>query len=212
MQHQRVESPLATVRPVPTRVAADRLSAQLLRDVDHRLAHVRTAADVAERLGVLFAPFEAQLLVAAAALHDIGYAPAIARTGFHPLDGAVHLRELGCAERLCGLVAHHSHAALTAPAAGVDDLDRWFDREQSLLSDALVFADLHSCPDGRRTGIPERLADMASRHGERYSTQREAELLGSVQRVREALRERVSAGASAPQRRGAPRGAGGSRT
>lgn len=36
---------------------------------------------------------EAQLLIAAAWLHDIGYAVELAETGIHPLDGARHLRE-----------------------------------------------------------------------------------------------------------------------
>jgi HD superfamily phosphodiesterase len=47
--------------------------------------------------------------MAAAYLHDIGYVPTLARTRFHPLDGARHLRELG-EERLVGLVAYHSGA------------------------------------------------------------------------------------------------------
>jgi predicted HD phosphohydrolase len=51
---------------------------------------------------------EDDVLIAAAYLHNIGYAPTRA-DGFHPLDGTVHLRELGV-ERLAGLVAHHSGA------------------------------------------------------------------------------------------------------
>jgi HD superfamily phosphodiesterase len=58
------------------------------------------------------------VLIAAAYLHDIGYAPTLARTGFHPLDGAVHLRELG-EERLAGLVAHHSGAETEARLRGL---------------------------------------------------------------------------------------------
>jgi hypothetical protein len=49
------------------------------------------------------------VLVAAACLHDLGYAPALIETGFHGLDGARHLRALGY-ERLAGLVAYHSGA------------------------------------------------------------------------------------------------------
>jgi HD superfamily phosphodiesterase len=43
------------------------------------------------------------VLVAACYLHDIGYALALARGGFHPLDGARFLRALG-RERLACLV------------------------------------------------------------------------------------------------------------
>jgi len=38
-------------------------------------------------------------LVAAAWLHDIGYAPGLAVTGFHPLDGARFLRRAGAGGR-----------------------------------------------------------------------------------------------------------------
>ena len=38
---------------------------------------------------------ELDVLVAAAHLHHIGYAPVLVRTGFHPLDGALFLRALG---------------------------------------------------------------------------------------------------------------------
>jgi HD superfamily phosphodiesterase len=48
------------------------------------------------------------LLVAAAWVHDIGYAPPLAVTGFHPLDGARHLDRSGFLARLAALVAHHS--------------------------------------------------------------------------------------------------------
>ncbi|MEU1246116.1 hypothetical protein [Micromonospora arida] len=35
---------------------------------------------------------DAALLEAPAILHDVGYAPHLAKTGFHPLDGAVYLK------------------------------------------------------------------------------------------------------------------------
>jgi HD superfamily phosphodiesterase len=37
---------------------------------------------------------EAELLEAAAVLHAIGYSPDLAKTGFHPLDGARYLRDI----------------------------------------------------------------------------------------------------------------------
>lgn len=46
-------------------------------------------------------------------LHYIEYTPALATTGFHPLDGARYLRDRETAdERLVGLVANHSCAVL----------------------------------------------------------------------------------------------------
>ena len=62
--------------------------------------------------------------MAAATLHDVGYSPRIAQTGFHPLDGALHLRSIGLSERLCSLVAHHSEADMLAAQHGVLDLER----------------------------------------------------------------------------------------
>jgi hypothetical protein len=51
-------------------------------------------------------PDDREILVAAAWLHDIGYAPGLAETGFHPLDGARWLRTAGFGDRLAGLVAY----------------------------------------------------------------------------------------------------------
>ena len=49
---------------------------------------------------------DADLLEAAAWLHDIGYAPSLVATGFHPLDGARYLRDTQHADAmLCRLVA-----------------------------------------------------------------------------------------------------------
>ena len=59
-----------------------------------------------------------ELLIAAAYLHDIGYAPELEDTGFHPLDGARWLRAQG-QERLACLVAHHSGAWFEAEARGL---------------------------------------------------------------------------------------------
>lgn len=40
--------------------------------------------------------------------------------GFHPLDEAVFLAEVGATERLVNLVAHHSYAALEARLRRLD--------------------------------------------------------------------------------------------
>jgi hypothetical protein len=61
-----------------------------------------------------------ETLVAAAYFHDIGYAPELAKTGFHPLDGARFIRERGH-ERLARLVAHHSGARIEAQLRGITD-------------------------------------------------------------------------------------------
>jgi hypothetical protein len=172
---------------VPTRAGAEAIARDLLVDQGTRLAHVHTAGSMAVRLGVLFGADEAALLVAAATLHDIGYSPRIAQTGFHPLDGALHLRSMGMSERLCSLVAHHSEADMLAVAHGVLDLERRFPRERSLLADALVYADMHSAPDGRMIRAEHRLADIARRRPDPVEAVRACRLRAAMARVGAAL-------------------------
>ncbi|MCE6995423.1 phosphohydrolase [Saccharothrix sp. S26] len=111
------------------------------------------------------APADRDVLVAAAWLHDIGYAEALRDTGFHPLDGARHLEQLGWPRRVCALVAHHSGARLVAGVLGlVDQLDA-YPHEDDAVSDALTYADQTVDNKGRRVTIRVRLEDMFRRHG-----------------------------------------------
>ncbi|MFJ2147417.1 HD domain-containing protein [Streptomyces microflavus] len=87
-------------------VAEAELSSPLPRRWAHTQGVAERAKEVRQVLGV-----NVGLLLAAAALHDVGYAPRLAATGFHPLDGARFLRdEHGAEERLVRLVANHSFA------------------------------------------------------------------------------------------------------
>ena len=61
------------------------------------------------------------ILVAAAWLHDIGYAPELVETGFHPLDGARYLRRAGVDGQVVSLVAYHSCAQIEAEVRGLGD-------------------------------------------------------------------------------------------
>ena len=107
-----------------------------------------------------------ELVVSAAWLHDVGYAPVLAMTGLHPLDGARFLRDLGADSRLCGLVAHHSGAAIEAELRGLaDELNAEFPRERSSTADALWYADLTTGPEGEMLTLEERLAEIAERYG-----------------------------------------------
>jgi hypothetical protein len=172
---------------VPTRREAEELARALLGDEGTRLAHVRTAGQVATRLAVLFDEEEAALLVAAATLHDIGYSARISHSGFHPLDGARFLHSEGYPDRLAGLVGHHSLARMTAPAAMLVELEAQFPREHSLLADALAYADMHSAPDGRFISAQARLAEIATRRPDRAEAERAALLRACIARVGTAL-------------------------
>lgn len=133
------------------------------------------------------------ILIGAALLHDIGYAPDLAKTGFHPLDGARFLRYQGAPERLCALVAHHSCAYREAELRGLSaELAEWED-EKTPLRDALWWADMTAGPDGQRMTVHERLAEIAERYGPDdlvtvFVRQAAPELVGAVERTEARLR------------------------
>src|SRR3954447_6620490 len=93
-------------------------SACMVEQLPRRWGHVQAVAAKAEGLRPA-AGDEADLLVMAAWLHDIGYAPGLVDTGFHPLDGARYLQGLGVDPRLCALVANHSGAMREAELRGL---------------------------------------------------------------------------------------------
>jgi len=144
-------------------LAEQHLAAPLPRRWRHVQAVVEQASTVAPTLD---GDGEGDLLVCAAWLHDIGYAPSAADTGFHCLDGARLIRRLQGDDRLAGLVAHHTGAAVEAGLRGLsDELHAEFPRERSRVADALWYADLTTGPGGRRVTADERLADIEQRYG-----------------------------------------------
>jgi putative nucleotidyltransferase with HDIG domain len=96
----------------------------VMREMLPRWDHVKAVARLAEVVGSALGS-ERDLLVAAALLHDVGYSPDLAVTGFHPLDGARHVRALGH-EHLACLVAHHSGARHEATLRGYRDYEDEF--------------------------------------------------------------------------------------
>jgi HD domain len=146
--------------------AAADLARYILREEPERLEHSAGVAERAKFLTLAVRADEAPLLVAAAWLHDIGYAEGLKQTGFHPLDGAQHLRAIGWPELVCGLVAHHSGSRFAAQPRGLDHALATFDFREDPLSDALTTADQTIGPHGRPMTLSERIDDMLSRHGE----------------------------------------------
>jgi hypothetical protein len=152
----------------PTRriVDARDLAQVVLADLPERWRHTIGVARRAETLtGTLDAQQDAEILVAAAWLHDIGYAEALRDTGFHPLDGARHLLRLDWPVRIAALVAHHSEALCVARVRGLADDLAPFTREQSAVADALTYADQTVGPNGRVMDFEQRLRDRLHRHG-----------------------------------------------
>lgn len=171
-----------------------RVAEAKLKDVlPRRWSHVVGVAAKAAVAGRLFQSDEAALLVDSAVLHDIGYAPDIAGTGFHPLDGARYLRKLGADSRLCGLVAHHSCAYREAELRGLAaDLAEWKD-EATSLRDALWWADMTTTPDGEPTNVFDRIEEIQKRYGPEdlvtfFIRQAESDLVAAVERTEGRLR------------------------
>jgi len=111
---------------------------------------------------------DAEVLVCAAWLHDIGYAPDLAKTGFHPLDGARYLRDVEQAGgRLCRLVAHHSCAVIEAGNRGLaGELVDEFPAVEGLVADALTYCDMTTSPEGKPVGVEARLSEILDRYGD----------------------------------------------
>lgn len=143
---------------------ARRLAQTLLAGLPERWRHTVGVAARAEEIA-LPGEADARALVAAAWLHDIGYAERVRDTGFHPLDGGLHLRALGWPDRVACLVAHHSEAICIAEVRGLAERLAEFPREDTAVADALTYADQTVGPDGRVMELDERLADMLRRHG-----------------------------------------------
>jgi predicted hydrolase (HD superfamily) len=173
--------------------ARDLARTLLAEPLPRRWAHTQ---GVAAQAGIL-APIlgeDADLLTAAAWLHDIGYSPTLVTTGFHPLDGARYLRDTQHADpRLCRLVAYHSCALIEAEERGLaDDLTAEFTPERDDLTQALTYCDMTTSPDGERRSVDARLADILIRYGEdhpvtRFVRRATPSLLAAVEATRQHL-------------------------
>lgn len=168
-----------------------------LEDVlPRRWAHSQGVEQAAEHLEVRLPDTDARLLRASAILHDVGYAPRLALTGFHPLDGARFLRdEHGADEQLTRLVANHSCALLEAEERGLrGELEAEFPLpENRLLVDALIYADMTTTPDGSPTTPTARIAEIVDRYGSdtlvgRFIRRAEPEVMAATGRIEQAQR------------------------
>ena len=146
---------------------AEQLAQALLqKPLPRRWAHVQGVANQTRSLAAVLGA-DAELLEAAAWLHDIGYAPSLATTGLHQLDGARYLRDAQHADAmLCRLVAHHSCAIIEAGERGLADiLSSEFDPAPYALSSVLTCCDMTTSPDGQPVPVDRRLAEIHDRYG-----------------------------------------------
>jgi hypothetical protein len=149
----------AWAREIAQRVLVDALPG--------RWVHTQGVAAQARAVGPVLG-WDTDLIEAAAWLHDIGYAPVLAVTGFHPLDGARYLRDrTDAAPTLCALVAHHSGAVAEAAERGLSE---------PLLAEfplnghsgeeviAVTYCDFTTGPRGERLSPEERITEILSRY------------------------------------------------
>lgn len=119
---------------------------------------------VARRAEDLVAAGADPAVALAAWLHDIGYAPSVASTDLHALDGARHLSALGAPREVVSLVAYHTGAEFEAVERGLASELRAFDRPDQAALDALTLADLTTDPAGGVVAVDERLAEIIQRY------------------------------------------------
>ncbi|WP_308216296.1 phosphohydrolase [Prauserella aidingensis] len=110
--------------------------------------------------------------MAAAWLHDIGYAPKVGDTRFHPVDGARYLRDHGWPGEIVNLVAHDSGARYEAAERGMSDALAEFPCQDGPVMDALVTADLTTGPGGERLTYDERISEILRRYSPEHPVHR----------------------------------------
>lgn len=166
----------------------------LLEPLGKRWRHTLGVVKQARFVGQAFEEKDRLYLIAAAYLHDIGYAPSLQKTGFHPLDGATYVREIFGNERLASLVAYHSEAQIEAQLRGyASALDR-FPREHSAVADALTYCDMTTSPTGKSITFEERITDILSRYSEtsivaQSIQQAKPSLLADVEHIQQMLQK-----------------------
>jgi predicted hydrolase (HD superfamily) len=169
------------------RLAETNLAQVLPRRWRHVRSVARRARWTAKRLSL---PDD---LVAAAWLHDIGYAPELVETGFHPLDGARYLRRTGVDEQVVSLVAYHSCAQIEADIRGLGaELALEFSPPDPLLADALLYCDMTTGPDGDYVRPADRLVEIRGRYGPGHEVTRfvesaAPEILAAAGRIEQML-------------------------
>jgi HD domain len=163
----------------------------LAKPLPRRWRHVRSVARRARWVAKELALSED--LVAAAWLHDIGYAPELVEAGFHPLDGARYLRRVGVDGQVVSLVAYHSCAQIEAEVRGLGaELASEFTPAEPLLSDALLYCDMTTGPGGDYVRPADRLVEIRGRYGPdhevtRFVERAASDILATAGRIEEML-------------------------
>ena len=168
--------------------------------MDRRWRHTQAVAERATAMAPSVPEPDRPALVAAAWLHDVGYADPVRASGFHPLDGARHLLSRTWPVQVAGLVAHRSGARFVAAVRGLAAPLRPFDLRRFAIgpvADALTTADQTTGPDGCPVDVEDRFTEMLARHGAgspqaRVHAIRAPALRAAVRRTNRRLAEAVT--------------------
>jgi hypothetical protein len=144
---------------------ASEQASSLLAPLGNRWLHVQGVVKQAQWVSRMFDKGDQVALIAAAYLHDIGYAPQLNKTGFHPIDGGCFL-QLYNQGRLASLVVYHSESQFEAKLRGLESMLEKFPHERSAVADALTYCDLTTSSTGKQISFEERIADIISRYNE----------------------------------------------
>lgn len=160
---------------------ANAVTALLNQLAPARRAHSVAVGEAAASKARYVPASDREELITAAVLHDIGYA--VPQVGFHPIDGARHLRDLDYSPLICHLVATHSAAHLEAAERGlpVSIFDPFgLDRDTRAHRAVLLWADLTTSPTGTSCTVTERLDEIASRYPDQHPVARYIARWGSA--------------------------------
>ena len=168
---------MGTVKVVIDVEAAAALAERRLAQVlPRRWRHVRAVAQRARSVATTLSLPDDLL----AGFMTSGTRPELAETGFHPLDGARFLRRAGVDGQVVSLVAYHSCAQIEADVRGLGaELAAEFTPAGPLLSDALLYCDMTTGPDGDYVRPADRLAEIRERYGPGHAVTKFVELAAS---------------------------------
>lgn len=139
---------------------------------------------------------ERDVLLTAAALHDLGFAPVARETGFQPLDGARYLARFGFSERICALVANCVSARIEAELRDLSDAYRAYPDEEGPVRDGLWFCCITTASDGGRIDVDERVDQWPARYPEPLVVEFAARARGPLRAAVERTERRLRAGDS----------------
>ncbi|MDE0545927.1 HD domain-containing protein [Microbacterium sp. C7(2022)] len=140
------------------------LAERQLVEVPRRWAHVQGVAATAAEIASALNTDHADDIVAAAWLHDVGYAPDLAKTGFHPVDGARFARDQGMPDLVVRLIAFHTGAEFEARQRGLLAELEEFTPPPSEILDVVTFADMTTSPTGEPIAATDRVAEILTRY------------------------------------------------